>query len=43
MVTSSNYPKNDSTEDLPNFSDEEDFVDDVTDQGFLTLFRIFFF
>jgi hypothetical protein len=32
MVTSSTY-KNENGDDLPSFSDPEDFVDDLTDNG----------
>ncbi len=46
MVTSNNY-KTDNGEDLPNFSDPEDFSDDLTDNGtksnFTSLNRALFF
>ena len=33
MVTSGNLNRNDGIEDLPNFSDPEDFLDDIKDDG----------
>lgn len=33
MVTTTNLSKNDSVEDLPSFSDPEDFDDDVSNEG----------
>lgn len=36
MVTTGNSTKNDNVDDLGSFSDPEDFVDKVSDEGNLT-------
>ena len=33
MVTSTNYIKSENADDLPDFSDPEDFVDEIEDNG----------